>query len=311
MFSNLYVHEQICGGNRVVRGFVRQFDRDAREMASYLRPSELDAALAALNEAPRAIVAGGTDYYPARVGKPLDDDVLDITGIAALRGIAERADHFRIGALATWSELIAAALPPCFDGLKRAAREVGGVQVQNAGTVVGNVCNASPAADGMPGLLALDAVVELVSTAGARSVPLTEFVTGNRQTVRAPGEMVAAITIPKPAAGARSGFLKLGARKYLVISIVMVAGVIEPAADGTIAGARLAVGSCSAVARRLPALERALTGRAIDGGMAKVAAAEHLDVLSPIDDVRGTAAYRMDAALTLVRRMLAELGSRE
>ena len=280
-------------------------------MASYLRPSELDTALAALNETPRAIVAGGTDYYPARVGKPLDDDVLDVTGIAALRGITEHADHFRIGALVTWSELIAAALPPCFDGLKRAAREVGGIQVQNAGTIVGNVCNASPAADGMPGLLSLDAVVELASAAGARSVPLAEFVTGNRQTVRAPGEMVTAITIPKPADGARSSFLKLGARKYLVISIVMVAGVVEPAPDGTVAGARLAIGSCSAVARRLPELEQALIGRPIDGGMAAVAAAEHLGVLSPIDDVRGTAAYRMDAALTLVRRMLAELENQE
>ncbi len=280
-------------------------------MASYLRPSELDTALAALNETPRAIVAGGTDYYPARVGKPLDDDVLDVTGIAALRGITEHADHFRIGALVTWSELIAAALPPCFDGLKRAAREVGGIQVQNAGTIVGNVCNASPAADGVPGLLSLDAVVELASAAGARSVPLAEFVTGNRQTVRAPGEMVTAITIPKPADGARSSFLKLGARKYLVISIVMVAGVVEPAPDGTVAGARLAIGSCSAVARRLPELEQALIGRPIDGGMAAVAAAEHLGVLSPIDDVRGTAAYRMDAALTLVRRMLAELENQE
>ncbi len=123
--------------------------------------------------------------------------------------------------------------------------------------------------------------------------------------------MVTAITIPKPAPGARSSFLKLGARKYLVISIAMVAGVIEPAADGTLAGARLAIGSCSAVARRLPALEQALIGRPIDSRMADIATVEHLDVLSPIDDVRGTAAYRMDAALTLVRRMLAELGSRE
>lgn len=280
-------------------------------MAGYLRPGELGAALAALDAVPHAIVAGGTDYYPARVGRPLDDDVLDITGIAALRGIDEHADHFRIGALATWSELIATALPACFDGLKQAAREVGGVQVQNAGTIVGNVCNASPAADGMPGLLSLDAVVELASATGARAVPLAEFVTGNRRTVRAPNEMVTAITIPKSASGARSSFLKLGARRYLVISIVMVAGVIEPAADGTLAGARLAIGSCSAVARRLPALEQALIGRPIDEGMADIAIGEHLDVLSPIDDVRGTAAYRMDAALTLVRRMLVELGSRQ
>ena len=278
-------------------------------MASYLRPSILGAALAALDQAPRTIVAGGTDYYPVRVGKPLDDDVLDVTGIAALRGIEEHADHFRIGALATWSELIAASLPACFDGLKQAAREVGGVQVQNAGTIIGNVCNASPAADGIPGLLSLDAVVELESRSGARSVPLVEFVTGNRQTTRAAGEMVTAITIPKAVEGARSRFLKLGARKYLVISIVMVAGVIEPAADGTVGGVRVAIGSCSEVARRLPMLESSLIGRPLDATMPEAAVAEHLDVLSPIDDVRGTAEYRMDAALTLVRRLLLELGS--
>ena len=279
-------------------------------MASYLRPSELDAALAALSEAPRAIVAGGTDFYPARVGKPLDDDVLDVTGIAGLQGISDRGDHYRIGALVTWSELMRTALPAGFDGLKLAAREVGGVQVQNAGTIVGNVCNASPAADGMPSLLALDAAVELASLGATRSVPLAEFVTGNRRTLREPGEMVTAIAVPKPAEGATSSFVKLGARKYLVISIVMVGGVIEPAPGGTVAAARLAIGSCAAVARRLPALEAALAGRRIDATMADVAAAEHLAVLSPIDDVRGSAAYRMDAALTLVRRMLAELGSR-
>ena len=279
-------------------------------MASYLRPSELDTALAALSEAPRAIVAGGTDFYPARVGKPLDDDVLDVTGIAALGGIADRGDHYRIGALVTWSELMRTPLPACFDGLKLAAREVGGAQVQNAGTIVGNVCNASPAADGMPNLLALDAAVELASSGGSRSVPLIAFVTGNRRTLREPGEMVTAITVPKPAEGTTSTFLKLGARKYLVISIVMVAGVIEPAGDGTVAAARISIGSCAAVAVRLPALEAALAGRPIDAALAEAAAPEHLAVLSPIDDVRGSAAYRMDAAMTLVRRMLAELGSR-
>lgn len=277
-------------------------------MAIYLRPHTLDDALAALDGAPLAIVAGGTDFYPARVGKPLDDDVLDVTAIDALRGIADLGDRFRIGALATWSELVDTPLPPCFDGLKRAAREVGGLQVQNAGTVAGNVCNASPAADGIPNLLALDAAVELASAAGTRSLPLAGFVAGNRSTARAPSEMVTALVVPKPADGARSAFLKLGARKYLVISIVMVAGVLEPAAGGVVGRARVAVGSCSAAARRLPGLEAALAGRPVGPTLADAVDAEHLAPLSPIDDVRGTAAYRMDAAATLLRRLLAELG---
>ena len=278
-------------------------------MASYLRPGDLESALSALAETPRIIVAGGTDYYPARVGRPLDDDVLDVTAIDSLRAIEELGGSWRFGALVTWTQVIEASLPPAFDGLKRAAREVGGVQVQNAGTVVGNVCNASPAADGVPNLLALDAAVELASRDAVRSVPVGAFITGNRETVRRRDEIVTAISVPKPAAGAASSFLKLGARHYLVISIVMTAGVLEPAADGTVASLRIAVGSCSAVAQRLHALEEALRGRPIDDRLREAVTEEHLAALSPIDDVRGTGAYRMDAALTLVRRTLAELGS--
>ena len=278
-------------------------------MASYLRPRDLESALAAMAEAPRTIVAGGTDYYPARVGKPLDDDVLDVTGIESLGAIEDLGDRYRIGALVTWTQTIEAPLPPMFDGLKRAAREVGGVQVQNSGTVVGNVCNASPAADGVPNLLALDAGIELASCDATRSVPIGEFITGNRKTVRARDEIVTGISIPKPADGATGSFLKLGARHYLVISIVMTAGVLEPAPDGTVASIRLAVGSCSAVARRLVALEDELRGRPIDAALQEAVTGDHLAVLSPIDDVRGTGEYRMDAALTLMRRTLAELGS--
>ena len=278
-------------------------------MASYLRPRDLDSALAAMAEAPRILVAGGTDYYPARVGKPLDDDVLDVTGIESLGAIEDLGDRYRFGALVTWTQTIETPLPPMFDGLKRAAREVGGVQVQNSGTVAGNVCNASPAADGVPNLLALDAEIELASHAGTRSVPIGQFITGNRQTVRGRDEIVTGISIPKPAEGTTASFLKLGARHYLVISIVMTAGVLEPAPDGTVASIRLAVGSCSAVARRLVALEDELRGRPVDAALQEAVTEDHLAVLSPIDDVRGTGEYRMDAALTLVRRTLAELGS--
>ena len=278
-------------------------------MGSYLRPTEIGDALAALGR-PRAILAGGTDFYPARVGRTIDEDVLDITALP-LGGIADRGDHWRIGALATWSELIAAKLPPCFDALKLAAREVGGVQIQNTGTIAGNVCNASPAADGVPPLLAMNAAVELASSEGARRIPLAEFITGNRKTVRRGDELVTAILVPKPAAGTASTFLKLGARRYLVISIVMVAATIEPDARNQVARARIAVGACAPVAQRLPGLESALAGLPIDGGLGTVVAEEHLaQVLAPIDDVRGSAYYRHDAALTLVRRALAELGAR-
>ena len=277
-------------------------------MASYLRPGTLDEALEALKMGTFTILAGGTDFYPARVGRPLDDDVMDVTGLEGMGRIEETPDHFHLGCLVTWSDLCDASLPAHFDGLKLAAGEVGGRQIQNAATIVGNLCNASPAADGVPCLMAMDARIELASAGGRRIVPLSDYIAGNRRTVRRSDELVTGIVVPKPANPARATFLKLGARKYLVISIAMVAAVVEAAADGTVAAARVAVGACSEVARRLPALEEALAGRTISPALAEVPVAEHLDVLAPIDDVRGTAAYRSDAALTLVRRALGGLG---
>jgi CO/xanthine dehydrogenase FAD-binding subunit len=276
-------------------------------MASYARPSRIDDALDALADGRRVIVAGGTDFYPARVGKPLDDAVLDITGLAELRAISDAGDAWRIGALATWTDLLRAELPPWLDGLKLAAREIGGVQIQNAGTIVGNLCNASPAADGIPNLLALDAQIELSAADGGRTVPVADFVQGNRRTARRPNELVTALKLPKPRHPARATFLKLGARKYLVISIVMIGGVIEITADRRVAAARIAIGSCSAAACRLPALEAALAGRPLDAHLSDHVKPGHLDAIAPIDDVRATAEYRRDAALTLVRRTLAEL----
>lgn len=275
-------------------------------MPAYARPTRIDDALKLLARGGRTVLAGGTDFYAARVGKALDDDVLDITALAELKGIAEQADHWRVGAAATWSEVIEAKLPPMFDCLKLAAREVGGQQIQNTGTVAGNLCNASPAADGVPPLLALDASVELASTDGVRTLPLAQFIIGPRKTVLAPNEIVTAILVPKTAHAAKSGFLKLGARKYLVISIAMVAAVIEEEA-GVVRAARIAVGACSPVARRLPELERRLVGKRLDAHLADRVESKHLASLSPIDDLRGTAAYRIDAVAVLLRRLLAQM----
>jgi len=275
---------------------------------AYLRPTSQSEALAALAQGRLTVLAGGTDYYPSRVGRPLADDILDISGIAELRGIGEQTDHWRIGATTTWSEIIAAALPPAFDGLKLAAAEIGGVQIQNAGTVAGNLCNASPAADGVPPLLALDARVEIADTAGSSSVALADFILGNRKTLLRTDQLLTAILVPKPAHAARSHFLKLGARKYLVVSIVMAAATLEVEA-GCVSTARVAVGAASAVAQRLPLLEAALIGKNCDAGLGEHASAEQLAPLAPIADVRASREYRLDAGLALVRRVLGELGA--
>ena len=180
-------------------------------MPDYLRPTALDDALAALHRRSLTVLAGGTDFYPARVGAPLDDDVLDITALQSMRTIEEHADHWRIPALATWTDLVKADLPHWFDGLKLAAREIGGRQVQNAGTLCGNLCNASPAADGVPVLLSLDAEVELASAERRETMSLAAFIRGNRATALAPDQLMVAVRVPKPRAErARGHFLKLG-----------------------------------------------------------------------------------------------------
>jgi CO/xanthine dehydrogenase FAD-binding subunit len=281
--------------------------RDALRMNRYVRPHSLDEALNALASGGLSVLAGGTDFYPARVGREVEEDVLDITAIDELRGISEDEQGFRIGALTTWSELVAAKLPAYCNCLKLAAREVGGAQIQNSGTVGGNLCNASPAADGVPPLLSLGAAVELACADGRRVVPLGEFITGNRRTRREPGELLASIRVPRWGASARSHFLKLGARKYLVISIAMVSAVLETDAFGAISRCAVAVGSCSGVAQRLHGLERDLVGAVRDARLPELVRAEHLASLAPISDVRGTADYRKDAALVLVRRALEAL----
>lgn len=269
----------------------------------YAKPQSTDEALALLGEGRWRIIAGGTDFYPAQGARPLTDDVLDINGLDDLRGIAGTDGHIVIGARTTWSDILRHDLPPAFAALKLAACEVGSVQIQNAGTVAGNLCNASPAADGVPPLLALDAAVELRAAGRRRVLPLAEFILGNRQTARRPEELLTAVLVPKESAGGTSHFVKLGARRYLVISIAMAAArlVLE---RGRIADAAIAVGACSAVAARLSGLEAVLRGAAMaDAGRA--IAAYGFAELSPIDDVRATAAYRRDAAREIVARAVA------
>lgn len=272
---------------------------------AYLTPTSLAEALPMLSSGPATIVAGGTDVFPASTERQLAGQVIDISALGELRGISVQDNNVRIGALTRWRDLRVAALPPAFDGLRAAAVEVGGRQIQNSGTVAGNICNASPAADGVPPLLTLDAQVELSSVAGIRVLDLSDFILAPRRTARAPGEMVTAIVIPAPSPSAVSAFEKLGTRRYLVISIAMAAALIRLDEDGCIAEARVAVGACSPVAMRLRRLELDLVGRSpAKPGIESF----HFDGLVPIDDARGTASYRRQCVIELCRRAIARAG---
>lgn len=275
----------------------------------YHAPVKLADALQIVAERNGKIVAGGTDVYPAAQQGKRPAFFLDVTRIHGFNTISHTADGYRIGAAVTWTQLVHANLPSCFDGLKQAAREVGSVQIQNAGTVAGNLCNASPAADGVPPLLALDAAIEIESSArGKRILPLSEFLLSVRHTALAPDELVTAILVPPQPAQMTSGFEKLGSRRYLVISITMTAANITCDDQGLIAMARVAVGACSPVAQRLPQLEASLVGQdpqtvSIDPG--------HLADLAPISDVRGTTEFRFDVVAEQCARAIQKAAHNE
>jgi N-methylhydantoinase B len=283
---------------------------------AYVRPTSLEDALALKAGGDRLVLAGGTDVFPIRAnqqawGQYQRRPVLDISALDELRAIEQNTDHWRFGALATWSETLNADLPPAFDGLKLAAREVGGAQIQNRGTLAGNLVNASPAADGVPPLLTLDARIEVKNARKTREIPLQQFIDGYRHTVLKDDELVTAIVIPKPAAGAVSHFLKLGARRYLVISIAMAAGVLAADNNGQLTDARISLGSCSPVAVRLGDLERDLIGQKLKPGIGDIVARAHLSAVAPIDDVRASADYRLAAAQTLIADMLEQMAAGE
>ncbi|MCO5099582.1 MAG: FAD binding domain-containing protein [Burkholderiaceae bacterium] len=281
----------------------------------YRRAGDLDEALGLLARGGWTPLAGGTDFYPARVGRPVRESLLDLGTVESLRGIARASDAaqgpvLHVGATTTWSSIARAELDARLLALQQAAREIGGIQVQNRATVGGNLCNASPAADGIVALLALDARLGLASLRGRRSLAVDEFVLGVRRTALEPDELLVAIEIPSGSARARSAFLKLGHRRSLVISIAMVAVAVDFDESDRLAQCAIAVGACAPAAVRLRALESRLLGarraeivRLFDDA----ARGEALAPLQPIDDVRATAVYRRHVAIELARRLLCGL----
>jgi len=273
----------------------------------YFRPDSLEPALDWLVEYDACIAAGCTDLFPATTAQKLAGPVLDLTAISELRGISQDDQVWRFGATTTWTDVVRADLPPAFDSLKLAAKEVGSIQIQNTGTLAGNLCNASPAADGVPCWLTLNAQVELQSKGATRTLLLSSFITGPRKTELRRGEIVTAILVPKSSAVGKSSFLKLGARKYLIISIAMVAARICEE-DRLISEVAISVGSCNAVAQRLSEVEKHLLGKPLSADTTiQITDAMMADVLQPIDDLRSDAAYRRDAAGELVRRCVGGL----
>ncbi len=259
--------------------------------------SSLAEAVAILRDDRRTPIAGATDLYVAlNFGTLEPKRFLDIWSVKELREISMNGPTLIIGALATYTSLIRSRLvADRLPMLVEAARQVGGPQIQNRGTVGGNVANASPAGDSLPVLAAVDAVVVLRSAEGERRIPITKFYTGYRATVMRPDELIVAMEIP-PVEG-KQWFRKVGTRAAQAISKIVVAGVRGQTP-------RIAFGSVAPTVVRVPKTERALADGATIDEAVQVLSRE----IKPIDDLRSTAEYRMRVATNLLRRFWAETG---
>ena len=272
-------------------------------------PTRLTEAYAVLTGGEHRPIAGGTDLMvqlQADVSEP-PANVLDLWRLGELRGVTIDGDAIVIGALTTFTELrrspvIAEGLP----ALAEAAATIGAAQIQNRGTIGGNACNASPAGDSLPVLLAVDAVFELGSAAGERAVVADEFWTGYRQTALRDDELLLRIRVPV-GRQRHTRFRKVGTRQAQAISKVVMA--LSYHEDGGVwRDVRLALGSVAATPTRVRETEAVLEGAAPRASVADHAAAMLASEIRPIDDVRSTAEYRRSVSARVLHRLLREEG---
>ncbi len=278
-----------------------------------LRPQTLPEALALLAEqAPEVMpLAGGTNVIvELRDGHPCPQCLMDVSRLRELRGIRRDDGHIVIGGGTTITELLAHPLITEHGlPLKQAAAGLGNPLVRNRATVAGNLVDASPAADTAPPLIALGAEVELTSKTRTRRVPLDEFMVGVNKTLIQPDELLTTLRWPAPPARSAAGFYKIGLRKADACSVVNAAVMIVWDSNGHCQQARIAIGAAAPRPVRAREAEAALVGQPLKTDVIAEAAHRAAQATRPIDDIRGTAAYRRRMAEVIVRRLLTQIAS--
>jgi Aerobic-type carbon monoxide dehydrogenase, middle subunit CoxM/CutM homologs len=273
-------------------------------------PETLADAYALLAERGRGVrvIAGGTDLMVLMNAHQLDAAMfLDIWRVDELRGISDEGEHLRMGALTTYTQLIGSPLVQRYGpALVAASRTIGAVQIQNRGTLGGNVVNASPAGDSLPVLAAYDAELEIGSARGLRRVAFNTFYTGYRQTVLAADELLIAVRLPKLKAGERDFFCKVGTRRAQAISKIVMAARAT-ASERVIESIRIAVGSVAPTVIRASQTESLLAGQAITPDLIKQAQASIAREVSPITDLRSTEHYRRTVTGNVLAKCLRQL----
>lgn len=278
-------------------------------MTAYVRPPDLPTALEARAAHPEYIVlAGGTDLMVGALDRPTPEGAIDLFGLPDLCEIEESDGGLRVGAAVPYSKLLHdPRVGDRYPILHNCVREIGAMQIQERGTIGGNVATSSPVGDTLPVLLALDATVEVASRSGTRQVPYRDFCTGYRQTALHPNELIIALTLPPLGPDASTYWRKVGTRRAQAISKVMVAGHAR-ITDGKLADVRWALGAVADRPIRGTAVETLLEGTAPTAELAAEAARIMRTEISPIDDVRSTAYYRSTIAANLTARFVQELG---
>ena len=273
-------------------------------------PSSLADALALLNREPGVWkpFAGGTDLMVLlEAGKLPHRNYINIWGLKELRGIEVTDSHITLGALTTYTDVQShPVLQSEFPMLCQAASETGGLAIQNRGTIGGNIVNASPAADSPPPLLAYDAEIELISTDDSRWLPYRGFHTGYKQMLIGSNELLARVRMPRNTRGATHYYRKVGTRKAQAISKVCLAALAKLDAD-QISDIRIALGSVAPIVVRCVQTEDALRGRKPDSDTIRSACVTLSQEISPIDDIRSTADYRLQVAKNLLTDFLSTL----
>ena len=278
-------------------------------LANYAMQSaaSLDDALGVLSREPGKWTpfAGGTDIMVLlEAGRLSKRNFLNIWGVPGLREITHSPDSVTIGALATYSDILAHSIVQSeFPLLCAAARETGALAIQNRGTIGGNIANASPAADVPPALLVYDATLELASSRGRRQVDYVSFHTGYKQMDLAPDELIVSISLPRGRSAWTQIYRKVGTRRAQAISKVCFAAAAD-IEDGSVRDVRIALGSVAPTVIRAAAAEAALRGRPLGPDTIRAARAALARDISPIDDIRSTAAYRQLVAGNLLEGFL-------
>lgn len=273
-------------------------------------PATLAEAYALLSESGRSmkVIAGGTDLMVLMNAHMLDAaEFLDIWRVDELRGITDEGEALRVGALMTYTQLIRSELiQRHVPALVAASRTIGAIQIQNRGTIGGNIVNASPAGDSLPVLAAYDAEVEIGSERGTRRVAFNEFYAGYRRTMLQTDELVVAVRIPKLKEGERDFFWKVGTRRAQAISKTVLAARARMSGE-TIETISIGVGSVAPTVVRAPQTERLLTGATITPALMEQARHMIAQEITPISDLRSTEHYRRTVTGNVLVKFLRQL----